>query len=166
MTHPTIAYCERGAFRPLIKKLWREKSIRLIHFPYDPGDRDWHDKNTIPYAVPSLVTADTTQLRFSDTFRISDMEPSALHAEIASILQQSPRTFDVRHFDSAVKSKARVFISEDRNYSRNRRGLFELTGISVIDPSQTNDLAELQEIIDRASFLRDLNVPDPSRIGL
>ena len=148
----TIAYCERGAWRQAIKKLQREKQLKIIHFPYDPGDRLWHNKNNIAFARPSLVTMDTTEVRWSDDFLISEMCESEKYMGIARILHHQYREFDVRHFDSAYKSGAQVFISEDRNYSKFSAQLFELTKIQVIDPSRDEDIQILHKIINDNAF--------------
>lgn len=149
MESPIIAYCEKGAWSNGIKALCKTKAIAIIHFPYDQGDRRWHENHKIRFANPSLVTADTTELYASDDFCISDMSESEviISAQIARVLKQSNRAFDVRHFVSAYKSGARVFISEDTNYSKNRSELYKLTGIEVINPSRSEDMERLQQII-------------------
>jgi hypothetical protein len=51
-----IVYCERGAFAPEIKRLWKASKIDLIHFPYDEHDRRWHDKQKIPRGLRSSLS--------------------------------------------------------------------------------------------------------------
>jgi hypothetical protein len=158
MSDRIVAYCERGAWRVEIRKLWRERKINVIHFPYDDGDRRWHDNNSIPFATPSLVTMDTSELFMSDVFLISEMTESGKHLEIARILHQSSRAIDVRHFDSAHKSKARVFVSEDRNYSNHSSDLYGLTGIHVIDPSRRDDMTKLYQLIQENADRNSENI--------
>ena len=146
---PIIAYCERGAFSDPIKELCRANLIRLIHFPYDADDRAWHENNKskVSLAKPSLVTCDTTQIYCSDEFLISDMEKSDKYDAIGSILQMDRRKHDVRHFDSAYKSGARVFLTNDKNFRNHRTELHELTGIEVILVREADDIERLKQII-------------------
>ena len=145
---PIIAYCEKGAWVQVVKDLCTAGAIKLIHFPYDEGDRRWHTKNgsKITFAKPSLVTADTTEIFCGDDFCISDTEKSELYDKIAQILNIQNKEFDVRHFDSAYKSLAQVFITNDVNYHNHRDALFALTGVEVIFVRSEEDLKRLQQM--------------------
>ena len=146
---PVIAYCETGAFSDPIKELCRANLIKVIHFPYDADDRAWHEnnKNKVSFAIPSLVTCDTTQVYCSDDFLISDMEKSDKYDAIGLILQMDHRKHDVRHFDSAYKSGARVFLTNDKNFRNHRAELLDLTGVEVILVREVKDIERLKQII-------------------
>ena len=146
---PVIAYCETGAFWDPIKDLCKANLIKVIHFPYDANDRAWHENNKhkISFAAPSLVTSDTTQLLVSDDFLISDMEKSDKYDQIGMILCEDRKKPDIRHFDSAYKSGARVFITNDKNYRDHRAELLALTGVEVILVREVEDLERLKQII-------------------
>ena len=135
-----LVYCEKNAWGQ-IRRLWREGRIDLVHFPYDAEDRRWHDKRGIPLARPSLVTLDS-EVRVTDPIRISDAEGSDLHPRIARVLGKHPRDFDVRHFDSAYKSRAHVFVTCDTDLLDHADELYQLSGVHVVGPD------ELERLID------------------
>jgi hypothetical protein len=130
---PTV-YCEKGAYAPEVKRLWRAGRINLIHFPYDSEDRRWHDKQKIPFARPSLVTINTDELRITDPTAIQDTEGSDLYRQIARVLGKHPREFDVRHLDSAYKSGTDVFVTRDGNFHVHADELYQITGVRVVAP--------------------------------
>lgn len=142
-----IAYCERGAFTKDVKKLRSCRAIDLIQFPYDDHDRKWHHTRRIGFARPSLVTLDTTQIYFSDPFLISEMIGSDRFDCISAILGVGNRSHDVRHFDSAYKSDAAMFITADRNYYDHADALYELTGVRVLYIHSVGFLEEAKYII-------------------
>jgi hypothetical protein len=137
-----VVYCERGAYAPPIRRLWKAGRIHLIHFPYDAEDRRWHDKQKIPFARPSLVTIDSTEIRVTDPIKISDTEGSNLHLRIARVLGKHPREFDVRHFDSAYKSGADVFVTNDTDFILRADALYQLSGVRVVTPDKLEPLID------------------------
>ena len=93
------------------------------------------------------MTLDTTQVYCSDDFLISDMEKSDKYDAIGSILQMDSRKHDVRHFISAYKSGAQVFLTNDKNFRNHRAELLDLTGVEVILVREVEDIKRLEQII-------------------
>jgi len=147
-TSNLLVYCEKGAYTRDVRKLWKAGRIDLISFPYDQGDRQWHDNHKIPSARPSLVTINTCELRITDTIRINDTLGSHLHGHIARVLRKHPREFDSRHFDAAYKSCADVFLTPDGNYIRHADELCRLTGVHVIIPTIPEQFSHLMSLIE------------------
>ena len=70
---------------------------------------------------------------------------SEKYDQVARILRTNDRSFDLRHFDSAIKSSANLFITADRNFNTYELPLYELTRIQVF---YTNDSTFDANLID------------------
>jgi hypothetical protein len=147
VSRKVTVYCEKGAWVSAVKKMHRAGTIRVIHFPYDEGDRLWQVRHGIEFAVPSITTCDTTELLASDDFGVDEVE-SEKYQKIALLLQVGRRAFDVRHFDSAYKSKAHFFITNDGNYATHEVQLLSLTGIKVVYVNRPEDMEEFIRFIE------------------
>lgn len=125
---PIKVYCERNAVRPWLRALQAQGKITLVLFPYDGNN-----PAGVELATPSVVTMDSTWVRFSMPIPISDMEASPKIDEIRKVLWRrtgeginekrvnAPAGFigmvtegDARHLDSAYKSRCRAFLTKDK----------------------------------------------------
>jgi hypothetical protein len=127
---PLIVYCDRGGMSNAVKKLRRRGIIRTIQGPYERRLRGAGN------AIPSLVTADSTDLTADSTMLISDMHYSPKHSNIVEIIADPSnlkRTRnDALHLDSAVKSHAHAFVTSDkRDIVRHREKLESLLNLRI-----------------------------------
>lgn len=124
-------YCEHHALRSWIKDMEKMGRITLVLFPYDQSN-----KNIKEIATPSEATFDEANVPFDKTdFKFEEFSPSSHYNSICEIIGEE-NIRDVKHVDSAFKSKCQCMFTCDKHIISKRQNLKDLLDVMFFDPDK------------------------------
>ena len=122
-------YCEHHALRQWLRDLEKMGRITLVLFPYDQRNR-----RIKGIATPSEATWDEVNITWDETdFSWDEFSPSSLYSNICNIIGEE-NIRDVKHVDSAFKSKCQCMLTCDNHILSHSQELDKLLGIMFLNP--------------------------------
>jgi hypothetical protein len=122
-----------------VRKLGRNGSVELVHFPYDPQP---HTRKITSTAVPSGAQVRDLNLKISELpGQLSEYSGSAHFDEILSIIGRTHRR-DALHIDSAFKTGCSAFVTQDTDILNHKSPLEKLLGIRFFSDSDFHSLEQ------------------------
>ncbi len=117
-------YCEHHAARQWLRDLQKKGRITLVLFPYDQRTRRIKE-----VATPSEATWEELNITWGEAdFSWDEFKPSPHYADICNIIGEE-NIRDVKHVDSAFKSKCQCMLSCDNDILSHSHELEELLNI-------------------------------------
>jgi len=122
-------YCEHHALRHWLRDLEKRGRINLVLFPYDQ-----RNKRIKEIATPSEATWDELNITWDEAdFSWDEFSPSPQYSNICSIIGEE-NIRDVKHVDSAFKSKCQCMLTCDNDILSHSQELEELLNIMFFHP--------------------------------
>jgi len=127
-------YYEHHALRSWMRDLEKMGRITLVLFPYDQNNR--HIKEI---ATPLDATWDKVNVPPDELdFNWEEFSPSSHYSIICKIIGEK-NIKDVKHVDSAFKSKCLCMFTCDKHILLKSKKLKELSNITFLDPDKNKE---------------------------
>ena len=122
-------YCEHHAVRQCLRDLQKKGRITLVLFPYDRRTRRIKE-----VATPSGATWEELNITWDEAdFSWDECSPSPRYDDICNIIGEE-NIRDVKHVDSAFKSKCQSMLTCDNDILSHSQELEELLNIKFFHP--------------------------------
>lgn len=122
-------YCEHHAVRQWLRDLQQKDRVTLVLFPYDQRNRRIKE-----IATPSEATWEELNITWNEAdFSWDEFSPSSYYSDICNIIGEE-NIRDLKHVDSAVKSKCQCMFTCDKHILSHSRKLAKLLGIKCFHP--------------------------------
>ena len=124
-------YCEHNSTRNWLRALEKMGRIALVIFPYDQNNK--HIKGI---ATPSEATWEELNIKYNETnFSWNDFSPSSHYNNICNTIGEE-NLRDVKHVDSAFKSKCQCMFTCDNHILSHSQELEVLLNIKFFHPDK------------------------------
>lgn len=133
-------YCDNGIRPAWIKRLQVSNKVELMFFPYENTNR-----GIKKLAKPSTATWNNLNMAWNDLNDITwnTFVKSDKFEEIEKIIGKEHKN-DIRHLDSAYKSKCIAFITSDKNdFINHRKNLEKLLDIRIFHQKDEREFRQL-----------------------